>query len=158
VTKEPAYALDIPVADAAAMEALGARLGALLGAGDCLLLEGDLGTGKTTLARGLISSLTAETEVPSPTYTLVQTYAAPAFEIWHADLYRLDAPAETLPLGLLDVRDEVLSLIEWPDRMGDYRPLDALRVEIRFDEPGRRVKLSAGEHTLWRDRLEQRLD
>lgn len=159
MTNDPAWTLDVYAADADALQALGARLAGWLDAGDVLLLEGDLGAGKTTLARGIVTALSGETEVPSPTYTLVQTYDAEpmgrgAFEIWHADLYRLDAPADILPLGLMDVRDEVLSLIEWPGRMGDYRPLDALRVDIGFDGVGRRVVFTPPEHTEWRARLE----
>ena len=137
------------------MLAVGAKLAALLGAGDILLLRGDLGAGKTTLARGIIRALTGETEVPSPTYTLVQTYNTPDIEVWHADLYRLDVPPDILPLGLLDVRDEVVSLVEWPDRMGPYLPPDALDVEISFDGDGRTVVFRAPEHTDWRERLER---
>ena len=163
MTIEPACTHAVPVADAAATLALGEKLAGRLRAGDTLLLEGGLGAGKTTLARGIITALTGEVDVPSPTYTLVQTYDAPAFEapaleIWHADLYRLEAPADILPLGLLDVRDEVVSLIEWPDRMGDYRPRDALHVEIQFDEEGRRVVFTAFEHTQWREWLESVFD
>ena len=133
----------------------GARLAGLLEAGDCLLLEGGLGAGKTTLARGIIGALTGEAEVPSPTYTLVQTYGAEAFEVWHADLYRLESPREVLPLGLIDMMDEVVSLIEWPERMGDFRPLDALVVRIGFDGQGRTVVLEAPQHSDWGDRLER---
>ena len=138
----------------------GARLAGLLEAGDCLLLEGGLGAGKTTLARGIIGALTGEAEVPSPTYTLVQTYGAEAFEVWHADLYRLESPREVLPLGLIDMMDEVVSLIEWPERMGDFRPLDALVVRIgidatTIDDGGRSVVLEAPQHSDWGDRLER---
>ena len=141
------------------MLALGARLAAVLGEGDCLLLGGELGAGKTTLARGIIRALTDETEVPSPTYTLIQTYSTPDLEIWHADLYRLESPKDVMPLGLLDVRDEVVSLIEWPERLGHLTPLDALSLKIAFseamDKEGRSVVMSAPDHTDWGDRLER---
>jgi len=140
---------------APAMLALGARLAAMLGEGDCLLFDGGLGAGKTTLARGIINALTDETDVPSPTYTLVQTYSAPKIEIWHADLYRLEEPRDVFALGLLDVRDEVISLIEWPERLGPYLPLDALTVRIGFVGEGRSVILDAPDHTDWGDRLER---
>ena len=137
------------------MAALGTRLAAVLREGDCLLLEGDLGAGKTTLARAVVAALTGETDVPSPTYTLVQTYSCPEVEVWHADLYRLDDPHDVHPLGLLDVMDEVVSLIEWPERLEGLRPLDALTVRIGFDGEGRSVVLDAPDHTDWGHRLER---
>ena len=142
----------------AALRALGARLAGCLERGDVLLLEGGLGAGKTTLARGIVQELTGESEVPSPTYTLVQTYeGGTGEEVWHADLYRLEAPEDVHPLGLLEVMDEVVSLIEWPERLGAWRPAHALTVEIGFDGDGRSVVLQppAGAAGMeWRRRLE----
>ena len=145
----------IEAKDEVAMSAFGESLAVLLRDGDCLLLEGDLGAGKTTLARAIVEAMTGETEVPSPTYTLVQTYSCPDVEVWHADLYRLEAPHDVHPLGLLDVMDEVVSLIEWPDRLGELRPLDALTVRIGFDGQGRSVVLEAPDHSDWGERLER---
>ncbi|OYW88513.1 MAG: tRNA (adenosine(37)-N6)-threonylcarbamoyltransferase complex ATPase subunit type 1 TsaE, partial [Hyphomonas sp. 32-62-5] len=97
----PHPTLTLALPDEAATAALGERLGAVARAGDVIALVGDLGAGKTTLARALIRShLGPETEAPSPTFTLVQTYPGPRFDIWHFDLYRLEDPGEARELGL----------------------------------------------------------
>ena len=102
-----------------------------LGAGDVLLLSGPVGAGKTHFARCLIRALTTRDEdVPSPTYTLVQTYPGPKAEIWHADLYRLGDPAEIVELGLADAFDEAIALVEWPDRLGELTPASALHLDF----------------------------
>ncbi|MDZ7710172.1 MAG: tRNA (adenosine(37)-N6)-threonylcarbamoyltransferase complex ATPase subunit type 1 TsaE [Roseovarius sp.] len=102
-----------------------------LGAGDVLLLSGPVGAGKTHFARCLIRALTTrDEEVPSPTYTLVQTYPGPRAEIWHADLYRLGDPAEIIELGLSEAFDDAIVLIEWPDRLGDLTPESALHLDF----------------------------
>ncbi len=121
--------------DAAGAERFGRALAGHLKAGDVVFLIGALGAGKTTVARGVIAALTHEHEAPSPTYTLVQTYtsADTELEIWHADLYRIAHPDEILELGLEDAFDAAVTLIEWPDRLGDHRPAD--RLEVRL-EPG----------------------
>ncbi len=108
------------------------RLGAQLRAGDTVLLSGDVGAGKTHFARALIQSLLATPEdVPSPTFTLVQVYdTASDVQIWHADLYRLTDPSETEELGLTDAMEQAICLIEWPDRLGDLRPDDALDITL----------------------------
>lgn len=105
--------------DPAATQALGARMGQGLQAGDALLLSGDLGAGKTTLARGLIEAATGERDAPSPTYTLVQTYQGDAIEVWHADLYRIETPGELEELGLEEAFTHAAVVIEWPERGGD---------------------------------------
>jgi len=111
---------------------LARRLGANLSAGDTVLLSGDVGAGKTHFARALVQSLLAQPEdVPSPTFTLVQTYdAASGTEIWHADLYRLSDPSECEELGLTDAMEQSICLIEWPDRLADLRPQDALDITL----------------------------
>ncbi len=126
----------------AEMLVFGAKLAKTLSAGDVIALSGDLGAGKTTLARGIIQSLCGDMEVPSPTYTIVQTYDAPDFEIWHCDLYRLKTPDDIYELGLLDAMDEAVCLIEWPDRMGVLLPKTALGLDISFDGEGRSLNLS----------------
>lgn len=117
-----------------------------LNAGDVILLEGPIGAGKSFFARALILALLAEPEdIPSPTFTLVQTYGAPDFDIWHCDLYRLSTPYEVQELGLEDAFETALCLIEWPDRLGDLTPPDALTISLALtDTPQeRRATLSA---------------
>jgi len=134
-------ALTIDLADDAATAALGARIGAAARPGDVVALVGDLGAGKTTLARGLIRSLTGpETEAPSPTFTLVQSYVAPSLTIWHFDLYRLKDPREARELGLEEAVDG-LALIEWPERLGRDLPHARLEVRLSFAEQGRIARL-----------------
>ncbi len=132
------------------------RLGAVLGPGDCVLLVGGIGAGKTHFCRSLIQSLLRKPEdVPSPTFTLVQTYDSPAAQIWHADLYRLSDPQEVYELGLSDAFETAICLIEWPDRLGPDTPKDALLVQLEpdtVDENTRRLTL---EWTApkWHNRL-----
>ena len=131
------HALTLDLADEPATAALGARLGAAARSGDVIALVGDLGAGKTTLARGLIRHLTGpETEAPSPTFTLVQTYQGPAFPIWHFDLYRLENPGEARELGMEEAVDG-LALIEWPERLGRDLPAQRLEVQLSFGGPER---------------------
>ncbi|GBF57837.1 tRNA threonylcarbamoyladenosine biosynthesis protein TsaE [Candidatus Phycosocius bacilliformis] len=139
--------------------ALGARLAKVLRPGDCLALRGDLGAGKTSLARGLIQSVMgADVEVPSPTFTLVQRYQPdPAIwpdigEILHFDLYRLEAPDEVWELGWEEL-DETISLVEWPDKAGDLLPPMRLDIDITFIGDHRRAHLSAVPRSNWKSRL-----
>lgn len=133
--------LTLALAGEADTAALGERLGDIARPGDVIALYGDLGAGKTTLARALIRTLMGpETEAPSPTFTLVQTYPAPNFSIWHFDLYRLEDPGEARELGLEEAVDG-LALIEWPERLGRYLPLARLEVRLSFDGAGRIARL-----------------
>lgn len=125
--------------------ALGGRLGRVLRPGDTVALNGGLGAGKTTLVRGLVQTVSPETEVPSPTYTLVQTYDLPDYELWHCDAYRLEHPDEIHELGVLDAMDNCVVIIEWPEKIGGYLPPDALRINIDFDADGRQVTLMGWE-------------
>lgn len=114
---------------------LAIRLGASLRAGDTLLMEGGIGAGKSHFARALIQSRLAEPEdVPSPTFTLVQVYDLPQCELWHADLYRLSDPDQVVELGLLDAFETAICIIEWPDRLDDLAPADALIVRLSDPE------------------------
>ncbi|SMP06402.1 tRNA (adenosine(37)-N6)-threonylcarbamoyltransferase complex ATPase subunit type 1 TsaE [Shimia sagamensis] len=113
-------------------QALAIQISATLSAGDVLLLEGPIGAGKTHFARSLIQALLpVQEDVPSPTFTLVQVYDGPESEIWHADLYRLSAPDEVVELGLTDAFEEAICLVEWPDRLAELAPENALY--LRFD-------------------------
>lgn len=144
--------LTLNLPDEAATSALGAQLGAVARAGDVIALEGDLGAGKTTLARGLIrSQLGPETEAPSPTFTLVQTYPGPSFPIWHFDLYRLENPGEVRELGLEEAVDG-LALIEWPERLGRYLPSTRLEVRLSLEGSGRIARLV--DFDDWSSRLD----
>ncbi len=134
--------LTLPLADEAATADLGARLAAASRPGDIIALHGDLGAGKTTLARGLIRALAGpETDVPSPTFTLVQTYATPALPVWHFDLYRLEHPDEARELGMEEAVDG-LCLVEWPERLGSDIPLRRLEVRLDFRDSGRIARLT----------------
>ena len=146
---DQAVQLRLPDEDATARFA--AWIGARLGAGDVLLLSGPIGAGKSHFARALIRSrlpeTEAETDIPSPTFTLVQTYqAADGTEIWHADLYRLTSGDEIAELGLLDAFDSALCLIEWPDRLGPDTPDAALTLLFTPDDTGdaRSLRISGG--------------
>lgn len=138
-------------------QALGAALAALLRPGDVVALHGDLGAGKTTLARGLVQALLGRPEeVPSPTYTLLQVYEAPAFPLWHFDLYRLDQPEDVEELGW-DETVEGVALIEWPERAGALLPKSRLDVYLEISGEGRRARLEArGEG--WQERLDELRD
>lgn len=109
-------------------------LGARLGAGDTVLLEGPIGAGKSHFCRGLIQSrlaaLGVNEDVPSPTFTLVQVYDAGGVEIWHADLYRLTGPDEVPELGLDQAFDTAICLVEWPERLAEARPGGALTLRL----------------------------
>ncbi|MEE9381687.1 MAG: tRNA (adenosine(37)-N6)-threonylcarbamoyltransferase complex ATPase subunit type 1 TsaE [Hyphomonadaceae bacterium] len=136
----------------AATARLGAALAGILRAGDVIALNGDLGAGKTTLARGLIRTLCGnDIEVPSPTYTLVQAYDARPFTLWHFDLYRLETPEEIIELGWDDTTDGVI-LVEWPGRAGRHLPKLRLDLTLKQDGDGRIAALEPrGED--WQDRL-----
>ncbi len=134
---------------AAATASLAATLATNLNVGDVVALVGELGTGKTTFARGLISALAGAGEVPSPTFTLVQTYDAEPAPLWHFDLYRLNAAEDAYELGIEDALATGISIIEWPDRLGALLPDDRLEVHFAFDtEPDTRHIRLVG-HGAW---------
>lgn len=141
---------EIIVSSEAEMNALGAEIARHLTAGDTVLLTGVIGAGKTHLCRAIIRSvLCNEEEVPSPTFTLVQTYEGLESEIWHADLYRLSDSSELVELGLDEAMNSVIVLIEWPDRLPDsMHPQSALEITITPDGDNRIVKLFTRSHRL----------
>ncbi len=136
---------ELLLADDAATQALGVRLAAQLAPGDLVLLEGDLGAGKTALARAIIRSLTseAELEVPSPTFALLQPYAGNGRRILHADLYRISDPREIDELGLLD-DPEAIVLVEWAERVPELaaRADAVVTLAIPPDGVGRRARIT----------------
>lgn len=147
------------LSDADATSGFARALAPRLGPGDILLLAGPIGAGKTHFARSLIQTLLPVPEdVPSPTFTLVQSYEGPGFDIWHADLYRLTHPDEVVELGLEEAFDTALCLIEWPERLGPYSPQKALTLQfLPQDDGSRRLLLSAG-HPRWAPLLAEDAD
>lgn len=143
----------IALADEAATLDIGRRIAGVARPGDVIALFGDLGAGKTTLARGLLAALGLAEEAPSPTFAIVQPYAPPEtdFPVAHVDLYRLDEPEETLELGLDEMRSDTLLLIEWPERMGAALWADALRLSLQRTPDGARV-LTATVPPSWEGR------
>jgi tRNA threonylcarbamoyladenosine biosynthesis protein TsaE len=132
------------------------RLAPMLKNGDVIALFGDLGAGKTAFARFLIQALGVEDEVPSPTFTLVQTYDVEGrdFEaVWHFDLYRIDDPDDLDELGMDEAFDTGVTLIEWPERMGRRLPADRLSITLSLVEDRRSMTLSGGPS--WTGRLQQ---
>ena len=130
---------------------LAVRVGAQLRIGDTLLLQGDIGTGKSFFARALIQSLQDHPEdVPSPTFTLVQTYTTNVGEVWHADLYRLNDPSEAEELGLTEAFSDAICLIEWPDRMANLSPPDAIIISFTTlaNDDMRQISFSGGTQAL----------
>lgn len=137
-----------------ATEAFARLLAPLLRPGDVLLLDGPVGAGKSHFARALIRArLGAETEVPSPTFTLVQTYGEGADEIWHSDLYRLSHPDEIVELGLEDAFVTAIALVEWPDRLGSLMPEGALDLAFRPTRGGESRSLTLAGDADWAARL-----
>lgn len=120
-----------------------------LDAGDVILLEGPIGAGKSHFCRHLIKSILSTPEdVPSPTFTLVQSYETERGPLWHSDLYRIQSTYEIEELGLLEAFEDAICLVEWPDRLGDLSPPSALTIRLSYGE-GEEVRLL---HAHWSDR------
>ena len=139
--------MNVPVSqflpDPDATEALARQLAARVPAGSCLLLSGPIGAGKSHFARAFIRArIGYDQDIPSPTFTLVQVYEGEKEDIWHADLYRLTHPDEAVELGLADAFGRALTLIEWPDRLGDMAPQNAVSLTFRVEGEGRQVEIS----------------
>jgi tRNA threonylcarbamoyladenosine biosynthesis protein TsaE len=143
-------AMIITLADLTATERFAATVAAVSRPGDAILLSGDLGSGKTAFARGFLRAASEDPrlEVPSPSFTLVQSYATRRGTVHHFDLWRLDGPAALAELGWDDARDDIV-LVEWPDRLVALTPPDALRLGFNLGEGDARVVTVSG----WSGRL-----
>jgi len=132
VTQAQTVRFEFDLTDETATNLLAHRIAGFVSAGDLITLSGDLGAGKTTLARALIRELTSDArlEVPSPTFTLMQVYDGQRFPIVHADLYRIKSPDELVELGWDEAAEGALVLVEWAERAGDQLPEDKLDVML----------------------------
>lgn len=139
------------LADLAAMERFGARLASRLRAGDVVALSGGLGAGKTTLARAILAALGHSGEVPSPTFTILETYDALDPPVVHADFYRLERPAEAEELGLDDYREGRALIAEWPEKAGGFaHDPQCLSIALEIAGNGRRAVVEGGSDWLGR--------
>lgn len=148
---------DLTLMDQAAVERLAEAIAPALRRGDAVCLFGPLGAGKTTFARALIRALAGpETDVPSPTFTLVQTYETPTLTVAHFDLYRLKSAEDAFELGLDDALADGAALIEWPERLGDDLPGDRLAIHLAPGESAadRKVRIEGFGTWAGRDRFD----
>jgi len=135
------------------MARFGADIAAKLREGDVVALSGGLGAGKTTLARAILAALGHAGEVPSPTFTIVESYASPPLRlrIAHADFYRLEDPREVLELGLDDYREGGALLAEWPENAGGFaHEPGCLAITLEIADEGRRAIARPGRDWIER--------
>ena len=138
-----------------ATEKLANSLAPLLQKSDVITLYGELGAGKTSFARALIKKLGYKGEVPSPTFTLVQTYNIKSINVWHFDLYRILDPDELIELDIEEAMKQSVLLIEWPQRMGNRLPNNRLDIKLNYTENEiSRMAIITG-HGHWSSRLKQ---
>ena len=150
----PNETVTIELAGLSATHELAATLARVAKAGDVLALYGDLGSGKTEFARAFIRTLTdPQEDVPSPTFTLVQTYEGETADIWHFDLYRLERAEEAFELGIEDAFHEAISLIEWPENLGPYLPRSRLDIHLSTTKGKNHRQATLGPHADWSERL-----
>lgn len=134
-----------------ATEAFGLRLARELRRGDVVALFGELGAGKTTLARGILAGLGHVDEVASPTFPIVIPYESLALPVWHVDLYRIEDPAELDELALDEALVDGALIVEWPERMGEALWPNSLRLTLKRAGEGARA-LTAGVPAAWETR------
>jgi tRNA threonylcarbamoyladenosine biosynthesis protein TsaE len=136
------HSLSLSLPDEAATLALGAALSQTLAPGLVIWLEGDLGSGKTTLVRGVLRGLGYGGNVKSPTFTLVELYAISSLNLHHFDFYRFSQPEEYLDAGLDEYfQIGAVCLVEWPDKAGEYLAPADLRVTLSVEDQGRRADI-----------------
>ncbi len=152
----PSPALVVGLPDEAASEALATGLAMLLQPGDLILLEGDLGSGKTTIARAILRAVAGDPalDVPSPTFTLVQAYDLPGLSVAHMDLYRIEDVSEVEELGMDEALDAGAVIVEWPQRAPGALPEGGLHLELSETATGRRARITAKD-AGWHDRLQR---
>lgn len=139
------------LANEAATAAAGQWLAGQLRGGDAVTLSGGLGSGKTTFVRYLLAELGHSGDVPSPSFAIIQPYDHMVLPVWHADLYRIDDPAELAEIGLDSIGDDAVLLVEWPERAGPSAWPDALRLTLEITGPERR-RLTAIVPAAWEGR------
>ena len=142
----------IHLPDLDATRQLAQRLSLLVRRGDVLALEGDLGTGKTAFARSLLQALGVMGDIPSPTFTLLQTYETDRGNVYHLDLYRLQSSRELDELGWDEARADGIVIVEWPERAVGYMPLDRLVLTFGLGRDGQRTCV-LGRGGSWIERL-----
>lgn len=143
--------LELP--DLAAMERFGAAIARMLRSGDVVALSGGLGAGKTTLARAILAGLGHQGEVPSPSFSIVETYDPPSVRlpVVHADFYRLARPGEAEELGLDDYRQGAALIAEWPEQAGGFSHEGAcLSISLETADDGRIAIVEGGKDWLGR--------
>jgi tRNA threonylcarbamoyladenosine biosynthesis protein TsaE len=135
---------DLKLPDAAATARLGAALAAGTAPGRVLHLAGDLGSGKTTLVRGLLRALGVQGPVKSPTYAWVEPYAISRLDLYHFDFYRFDKKTEWLSSGLREYfRPDAVCIVEWPERAGSALPSPDLALRLDYEGEARKASLEA---------------
>ncbi len=155
----PTFSAQVRLPSPQATGRLAQHISDWLAPGDVLLIEGSIGAGKSHFCRAAIRHMLAkegwDEDVPSPTFTLVQTYELPDMEVWHADLYRLTDPDQTWELGLDEAYETAVVLIEWPDRLGEAAPKNALRLCLTADgdDADSRIATFSATSSRWKDLL-----
>ncbi len=153
------YSITLPLDDERATLELATMLASMVKGGDLVTLEGDLGAGKSTLARGVIRHLARDPrlEIPSPTFTLLQIYETPRATVAHVDLYRLTSPQEVAEIGWEEADNNAIILMEWPERAGDTLPHTRLNVRLVLDSanPHSARTATLTGHGAWATRLER---
>lgn len=156
MTNTPDAVLQVVTESSDQTESLGEVLGAWLQPGDVVLLHGDLGTGKTTMTKGIARALGVRDTVSSPSFALVNEYALPLLPLFHLDLYRLDDPADLESIGFTELTstEDAIAIVEWPERAGAMLPERYLLIEMAHAGEGRRnLRVSGVPANTWQERL-----
>ena len=137
-------------------QAFGEHMGAVLKPGDVICLEGALGTGKTTLAQGIARGLGVIEDVTSPTFTIIQEYLSGRIPLCHFDFYRIETPEEIQYLGFEDYLDsDGVILTEWHENLGDYAPMDRIRIYLSLNEDASRHIVVCADGERYQERLKE---